>query len=48
MVAKKIDVREMIKFRDFLNLQNFMVAKISDLKVVQECFILWFQDYAIL
>ena len=34
----KVYVREMIKFSDFLNLQNFMVAKVFDLKVVQKCF----------
>ena len=44
----KVSVREMIKLSDFLNLQNFMVAKVSDLKVVLECFNLKFQDYVIL
>ena len=34
----KVYVREMIKFCDFLNLRNFMVAKVYDLQVVQECF----------
>ena len=33
----KVNVREMSTFCDFLNLQNFLVAKVSDLNVVQEC-----------
>ena len=44
----RVYVREIIKFFDFLNLQNFVVAKVSDLKVVQEIFNLYFQYYPIL
>ena len=40
-------IREMPKFCDFLNLRNFLIAKVSELKVVQECFKLQFQDYAL-
>ena len=35
--AAKVFVREMQKFRNILNSQNFLVAKISDPKVVHNC-----------
>ena len=35
-LSAKVYAREMPKFCDFLNLRNFLVAKVSDLKVVQE------------
>ena len=44
----KVYVLKMPKFWDFLNLRNFLLAKVSDLKVFQESFQLQFQDYVIL
>ena len=35
--AAKVFVREMQKFRNILNSQNFLVAKVSDPKVVHNC-----------